>query len=109
MGMREMSASEPLVTHRNAPLDRFSRSDEDIAASFEPDGNTEWPWAASKPVTSRRAAKKERHTPTTSRANATRNDAGSSRVRRLTPALWQVVTQEGRRRARVPQRRSDNK
>src|SRR5262249_2369296 len=63
---------------------------------------------SSKPVTSQRAAKKERRTPTTSRANATRNDAGSSRARRLTPALWQVGTQEGRRRARGPQRRSDN-
>ena len=51
---------------------------------------------------------KGRHTPTTSRTNATRNDAGSSRARRLTPALWQVGTQEGRRRARVPQRRSDD-
>src|SRR6516225_863564 len=36
-----------------------------------------------KPVTSQRAAKKGRHPPTTSRANATRNDAGSSRARRL--------------------------
>ena len=54
------------------------------------------------------AARKEPRTPTTSKAIAIRNDAGSSRARRLTPALWQVGTQEGRRRARVPQRRSDN-
>ena len=56
----------------------------------------------------RPAARKEPRTPTTSRATATRNVTGSSRPRRLTPALWQAGTQEGRRRARA-QRRSDNR
>jgi len=62
-----------------------------------------------KAVTSRPAAKKEPHTPTTSRVNATRKDAGSSRLKWPTPVLWQVGTQEGQRRARAPQRRSDNR
>src|ERR1700758_2801639 len=45
----------------------------------------------------------------TSRASATKNGAGSSRPKRPMPGLWQVGTQEGQRRARAPQTRSDNR
>src|SRR5499427_6216658 len=65
--------------------------------------------SSSKPVTERPADRKEPRTPTISKAIATRNDAGSSRPKRPIPVLWQAGTQGGRRRARAPQRRSDNR
>src|SRR5262249_50935833 len=52
---------------------------------------------------------KGRHMPTTSKASATRSAVGSSRPKRPMPGLSQVGTQEGQRRARAPQTRSDNR
>jgi transposase len=64
--------------------------------------------SSSKPITRRPAGRRERHTPTTSKASATRNGAGSSRPKRPTPVLSQVGMQGAQRRARAPQGRGED-